>query len=209
MMPKWKKRVRWLVWASSGVFVLAGLAWVCAPWLLVVDSGTDAADAVVVLGGEPWTRPARAVAVYREIMDQARRGNPINPHPSSLNSPLVLVSGNGDCEGVRKQIMAGGVPATVITVECESRSTWENAQFSVKLLRERNSTNVIIVTSWFHSRRSLACFSKAAPEIQFRSCPTASLPSGIRHPDAYTVRRVFQEYAKIVYYWVFYGVPPW
>lgn len=192
MSPVLKRRLRRLVYAGLCAFVVLLLAWVFAPAILVVDSGAIKADAEVVLGGEPWTRPKRAAEVFKESA------------PS-----LVIVSGNGDCGAVRRQMEADGVPASAITTECESRSTWENAQLSVKLLREKNATNVVIVTSWFHSRRSLACFEKVAPEMHFYARPTVCPPSGLRHPDAYTMKRVFQEYAKIAYYWVVYGVPPW
>ena len=192
MSPLAKKRVRRLVAALLAIFSTVVLGWVFAPAILVVDSGAVRVEAEVVLGGEPWTRPLRAAEVFKESQ------------PS-----LVIVSGNGDCEGVRKQMEANGVPAAVIVTECESRSTWENAAFSVKLLRSHHATNVVLVTSWFHSRRSLACFQKAAPVMQFVSRPTLCPPSGLRHPDAYTVKRVFQEYAKIGYYWVMHGVPPW
>jgi uncharacterized SAM-binding protein YcdF (DUF218 family) len=96
------------------------LGWVFAPALLMIDSGAQTAEAVVVLGGEPQTRPNRGAEVFKESQ-----------------AALVIVSGNGDCQDVRRQMEARGVPGTVIETECDSRSTWENALFSVKLLRRR------------------------------------------------------------------------
>ena len=209
MSPAAKRRVRALVAAALVLLVVTVCGWVFAPQLLVVDSSMRPADALVVLGGEPWTRPKRAVEIYQEIVATAPRGTGSNSHPSTINSPLVVVSGYGDCEEVRRQMEGDGVPARVIVAEFESRSTWENARFSVKLLREKSVTSVVIVTSWSHSRRSLACFQKAAPEIRFYSRPTPCPPAGLRHPDSYTFNRVFQEYAKIAYYWLAHGIPPW
>jgi uncharacterized SAM-binding protein YcdF (DUF218 family) len=203
------RRVKAFTAGATGLLVVAVCGWVFAPQLLVVDSSARPADALVVLGGEPWTRPKRAAEVYQEVVAAALHGTGGDSRPSAVGFPLVLVSGKGDCEDVRRQLKEDGVPAGAIVTESESRSTWENARFSVKLLREKNVSNVIIVTSWAHSRRSLACFQKAAPEIHFFSRPTPRPPAGLRHPDSYTLGRVFQEYAKIAYYWVAYGIPPW
>lgn len=187
MNAKLKQRLR----------VLAGLAgllvtgWIAAPSILVVDSGVRDANAEVVLGGEPWTRPARAAEVFQET------------HPA-----LVIVSGDGDCGDVRRQMEARGVPAAAIVTECQSRTTRENALFSVKLLRAHGVTNAVIVTSWYHSRRAMACFQAAAPEITFYSRPTHR-PAGLAvWVNRYERGRFHQEYGKILYYWVVHGVSP-
>ena len=184
--------------------------------------------AIIVLGGEAWTRPQRAAEVFREITGQratfpspegagvgsgggtgAERGSLKTEILKRENSgPLMIVSGNGDCEGIRQMLEARGVPHAVIETECESSNTLENARFSVKLLREHRLTNAVIVTSWYHSRRALACFQQAAPEITFYSCPTAAPPGRSWWPGKHERARIMQEYAKIAYYWVVYGVWP-
>jgi hypothetical protein len=40
------------------------------------------------------------------------------------------------------------------------------------LLRQMGAKRVIIVTSWYHSRRALACFEHYAPDIKFYSRPS-------------------------------------
>jgi uncharacterized SAM-binding protein YcdF (DUF218 family) len=203
---KGKRRLRIAV-ALAAILVLAvPLAWLTAPKFLVVDTGipsgslassasgkTGEANAIglVVLGGEPWTRPERGAEVYAEV------------HPA-----LVIASGEGDCDDVRRQLEARGVPATEIVTEGKSTSTYENAQFSVKLLREHHLTRVVIVTSWYHSRRALASFREAAPEIQFYSCPTIQPPSISRWPNRYERDRILREYGKLLYYWLVHGVNP-
>ena len=226
MNPKLKKRLKWLVRLLCALLLLVLAGWVFAPWLLVVESPVAEADAVVVLGGEPWTRPTRGAEVFHEVKAEKLKTEKLKGDTSSLsgagdpafqhfsisafqNLPLVIVSGDGDCQDVRRQMEARGVPHAVIVTECESRNTFENAALSVKILRERQITNVVIVTSWYHSRRALACFESAAPEIHFASRPTSCPPAGVRHPDSYIVKRVFQEYAKIAYYVVGHGVLPW
>jgi uncharacterized SAM-binding protein YcdF (DUF218 family) len=198
--PKWKKRSRWLL--ALLLLGLAGFtlvaAWVGAPVVLLVDTSFTparaedlrSAGALVVLGGEPWTRPERAAEVWRET-----------------RAARVIVSGEGDCQDVRRQLEARGVPSEIIQMECKSTSTYENAQFSVRLLRAQHITNAVIVTSWYHSRRALACFKRAAPEMHFQSRPTSSTTAF--WPDRYERKRILQEYAKLAYYWAVHGVPPW
>ncbi len=190
MNPKFKKRLRIFVVLAAPVLALL-IGWAIAPSLLIVDSGPHTANAEVILGGEPWTRPVRGAEIFQEA-----------------GAGFVIVSGDGDCEDVRRQIEARGVPAGSIVTECQSRTTQENALFSAKILRARAATNAVIVTSWYHSRRALACFQKAAPEIVFYSRPVARPPVKSWWPDAYQRKRITQEYAKIVYYWVAYGVSP-
>ena len=192
MTPKYKKYLRLAVRGVCVLLILVLMGWALAPALLVVDSGAQTADVVLVLGGEPQTRPTRGAEVFKES------------HPA-----LVIVSGNGDCQDVRRQMEARGVPGSVIETECESRSTRENALFSVKLLRAHHASNVVLVTSWYHSRRALACFQTAAPEIHFYARPTPCPPAVARRPDSYIAKRVFQEYAKIAYYRIFYGIASW
>ena len=225
MSPKLKKRLKFFVRIVIALLLLVLAGWVFAPWLLVIESPVQKADAVVVLGGESWTRPTRGAEVFREVKAEMLKTEKLKGEANSLTSgdsnfqrfsvsafqnfPLVIVSGDGDCQDVRRQMEARGVPHAVIVTECESRNTFENAALSVKLLRERHITNVVIVTSWYHSRRALACFESAAPEIHFASRPTSCPPAGVRHPDSYIVKRVFQEYAKTAYYVVGHGVLPW
>ena len=133
--------------------------------------------------------------------------SPSSPHPST--PPFFVATGLGDCESIAHDISAAGVPTNAIVVECASRSTWENAAFSIPLLREHHLTNIIIVTSWFHSRRALHCFQKQAPDLHFISVPTVEDRPRAGWPNQYDRDRVLLEYAKILLYWLRYGVCPW
>ena len=149
------------------------------------------ADVIVILGGETVHRWGRALELYKQGV-----------------APQMIVAGQGDCDEVRRALVREGVPNDAITLECQSRSTRENALFTVPLLRARSCRRVIIVTSWFHSRRALHCFQHYAPEIEFVSLPTtADLPKS-HWPDKYERRSVLIEYAKVLYYWLRYGIAP-
>jgi uncharacterized SAM-binding protein YcdF (DUF218 family) len=175
-----------LVLIALGVF-----AWFFPQQVLTVDSGPVKADAIVVLGGGMTERPERAAELFKQG-----------------EAPEILVSGKGDCASNEKLLEKEGVPEKVITLECGSHTTRENAEFSIPLLRQMGAHRVIIVTSWYHSRRALMCFEHYAPDLKFYSRPSyAGYPraewrsKGIRG-------RVKSEYLKLLGYWVRYGVWP-
>jgi uncharacterized SAM-binding protein YcdF (DUF218 family) len=172
------------------LLLLAAAGWFFPRWFLTVDSGPVNADVMVLLGGGSHERYERAVKLYR---DHA--------------APRIIVSGYGDCEINRFLLANAGVPARVIQLENQSRTTQENARYTIRLLREQKVKRVIIVTSWYHSRRALASFEHYAPEIRFYSRPsdTVAAIGGERHR---TGSRARLEYVKLLGYWMYYGVSP-
>lgn len=221
MTAKAKRRLRILAGCALVLALLLPAGWRMAPALLVVDSGlagkvvSNRVDAIIVLGGESWTRPARAAEVYQallssEAMPDGAGHTTDNPaRPTKVSTRLwLIVSGTGDGEVGRRKLVEQGVPEERILTEDKSTSTLENAQFSAELMRDRGLTNAIIVTSWFHSRRALACFEEVAPDLTFYSCPTAGPSSNSVWLNRYERDRVLREYGKLLFYWVIYGVNP-
>jgi hypothetical protein len=123
-------------------------------------------------------------------------------------APRIIVSGYGDCEINRYLLITAGVPANAIELENKSRTTRENAQFTIKLLRERKLKRVIIVTSWYHSRRARACFRHYAPELKVYSRPSYFAATRTDWSHNRIGSRVRLEYVKLLGYWVRYGVCP-
>jgi uncharacterized SAM-binding protein YcdF (DUF218 family) len=177
---------RWL--AALAVLVLA-LVVVLGTFefqLLCVTSRLKSSDAIVVLGGEPVISAEHAARLATNGL-----------------APLIIVTGNGDCESNRRIIIRHGVPTNHVVLECASRTTQENALLTVKLLRERKCQRVILVTSWFHSRRALGSFRKYAPEIEFISVPVERTK-----PWRYERGYVMSEYLKTIGYVVRFGIWP-
>lgn len=175
------------------VFLLAAgmAAWFFAPEVLTVDSGPLKANAIVVMGGGQGERPERAAELFK-----------------SGEAPLIVCTGNGDAGYNAALLTNSGVPASAILLEPDSHSTRENAKFTIALLRGRHLKSAIIVTTWYHSRRALACFEHYAPDLKFYSRPsyfgyrrTDWKPRGIG-------RFVKAEYVKSLGYWLRYGVCP-
>jgi uncharacterized SAM-binding protein YcdF (DUF218 family) len=151
----WRRGVLKIV-AGLVVFLVAAgvLAWLFPQQVLTVDSGPVKADVLVVLGGTP-DRAARAAELFKEGA-----------------APRILVSGFGDAGSNKQLLEREGVPAKAIILEGKSRTTQQNAELSIALLRQMGAKRVIIVTTWYHSRRGLMCFEHYAPEIQFYSRPS-------------------------------------
>ena len=145
---------RWLA-VLAGLVLVPVIILVAFPFsLLCVTSPLQSADAIVVLGGEPGARAKHAATLVTNGL-----------------APRVFVSGFGDCQTMRDVLIKHGVRTNIIELECDARTTQENALFTVQWLRAQKCRRVILVTSWFHSRRALSSFRKYAPEIKFLSAP--------------------------------------
>jgi len=157
---------------------------------LCLDSGPSRADVIILLGGGNHERAARAAELFNQRV-----------------APRIIVSGAGDAEINRRILIKDGVPAADIQLEPKSRTTRQNAMFSVKLLRQQNLRSAIIVTSWYHSRRALHTFEHFGRGIKFYSRPSYFWYT--RSGWSYEFyRHVYLEYLKIPGYWVGYGVCP-
>ncbi|MGH7971924.1 MAG: YdcF family protein [Limisphaerales bacterium] len=174
----------------------------CAPLLLLaafafphqvlcVDSGNVTGDALVVLGGGSYERPVRAAELLR---DRA--------------APCIIVTGFGDYETNRRTLRRQGVAASAIIVEPKATTTRENALFTIPLLRKLGAKHVLLVTSWYHSRRSLRCFRHYAPDIQFYSRPAYFAFPRDEWARQGIYRYIRGEYVKLAGYWLCYGICP-
>ena len=188
----WKRRLFWISLGAVITLVAAGLGIYLFPnQVLTVDSGPVKANVLVVLGGAPTERPQRAAELFK-----------------AGAAPLVICSGNGDASYYKKVLIKSGVPGEDILLEAKSRTTQENAEFTILMLRAQHLTNAIIVTSWFHSRRALACFEHYAPDIRFYSRPSyAGYPKSEWRSKGIN-GYIKAEYVKLLGYWVLYGVCP-
>jgi uncharacterized SAM-binding protein YcdF (DUF218 family) len=168
--------------------------WFSKVWrsLLVIESPISQADAILVLGGESQARPVAAAKLYREGV-----------------ASKVFIIGTGDHEANRRALLSGGVPEDRITIEKESKSTLENADFAKPLLEAAGVRRVLLVTSSFHARRALATFQQRIPGFEFGVTTSRigwwDTPRGRDQEDAWA--RI--EMWKIPAYWIFHGITPW
>ena len=187
---KWILRI-----APAAVILFSALAIVAVAFpqkFLCVDSGPAKADVIIILGGGTGSRerPEQAAELFKQ---QA--------------APRIIISGAGDDEINRRILIQNGVPAEKIGIERRSKTTAQNAQFTIPLLRQSDIHSAIIVTSWYHSRRAFETFEHYAPEIKFYSRPSYF---EFKRSDwtRLLTKRIFLEYLKLPGYWIRYGVCP-
>jgi uncharacterized SAM-binding protein YcdF (DUF218 family) len=145
---KARRLVDWLgrtTWGLLLVLVLlcGGLtaAWFLSPRLLYVEHGVVPADVIIVLGGDAEGRVWRGLELYKEGV-----------------GPTILLSGAGDGGLPRRRLELAGMDSRVIVEEDRSRNTRENAEYSVAWMRDQGLESAVVVTTWWHSKRALACF---------------------------------------------------
>jgi uncharacterized SAM-binding protein YcdF (DUF218 family) len=188
----WKRWHFWAFLGAIGAFLLAACGCYFFPrQILTVDSGPVKADVLVVLGGGSTERPQRAAELFK-----------------SSEAPLIVCTGFGDAGDNQACLTNSGVPPAAILLESKSRTTQENAQFTIVMLHARHLKSAIIVTSWYHSRRALACFEHYAPDIKFYS-----RPSYVGYPRSDWKSKgingyIKAEYEKLLGYWLCYGICP-
>jgi uncharacterized SAM-binding protein YcdF (DUF218 family) len=185
------RRFRAVATAAALALALGLVCFLFPRQILCVQNENARADAIVVLGGDFGERSTHAAELFR-----------------SGAAPKIIVSGAGDCTYNMQVLRSAGVPASAIEVEGRSMSTRENAEFSIPLLRAEGAKRVIIVTSWYHSRRALHCFRHYAPEMQFYSRPSLDAYARSDWRRAGTWRYIDGEYVKLVGYWICYGICP-
>lgn len=80
---------------------------------------------------------------------------------------LVILSGAPVAEGEAMEdlITTLGVPRERVVVESASTSTRENAERSLKILRERGFDTIVVTTSATHLRRALREFERAGAQV--------------------------------------------
>ena len=158
--------------------------------ILFVEDKLQRASAIVLLGGGSGDRALRAAELFRQGW-----------------APEVLVVGSGDCQHNLRRLVPSGVPPARVMLECASRNTKENAALSVPLIRQQRWRKVILVTSWYHSRRALAVFRSEAPEVEWISAPSYSGGIDMTRKPAFTeIGTVMLEYVKLGWYTLRYGV---
>jgi uncharacterized SAM-binding protein YcdF (DUF218 family) len=197
----------------GAVILLA--AWLPAAWLaaeaLVVNSGMERADAVVVLAGSSTyrERARRAAELFREgrapliaLTDDGLRGG---WSVEEQRNPLFV-------ERAAEELRRGGVPdERIVRIGGTVASTYEEA-LRVREFAERNGLrSVLAVTGAYQSRRALwtlrRVFSGSGVEVGVEAAPPGEESP---RPALWWCSRlgwvlVPGEYFKMVYYWARYG----
>src|SRR5581483_786835 len=146
-------------------------------WYPVTRFPSGDAEAIVVLGATIY-KPDRSQPVpllEQQAYLRCRRALWLYRNWKSL--PIVVsggpVSAKSDlavADVMRDALVEWGVPADRIWVERASRSTYENAAFTARILRDRTIHRVALVTEGYHIMRSVLCFRKQKVDVIPAGC---------------------------------------
>ncbi|WP_297202922.1 YdcF family protein [Thermanaeromonas sp.] len=176
------------------------LPWV-ARWLATGDKVLEQTDVIIVLSGEQGERVETAVKLYKQ----------------GFAPRLLMTGGPVEWNVPAAEIMAWqaeslGVPPQDIVLERRASSTYENAVYTLEILKEKGWRSAIVVTSPYHLRRTRFIFEKVFAgsniRLSFYGAEDAWLvPEEWWHDDK-GIEVVGIEYLKLLWYFVRYGFSP-
>jgi uncharacterized SAM-binding protein YcdF (DUF218 family) len=121
----------------------------------------------------------------------------------------VLTIARPEADEMFKAMKLMGVPDSVMVIENQSRNTYESAINVKEFFKRANSRDtVLLITSAFHMRRSMACFTKAGLPTKAFSCdfythPTTLTPDELLVPKAEAIltwQKLFKEWLGMLAY---------
>lgn len=154
--------------------------------LLIVNEEPKPVDVIIVLsGGED--RVEHGVRLYQQGY-----------------ANKILFTGGGS-QKMKEQAMSLGIKEDQILLEGKSRTTFENAKYSIEIIRAQGFQSAIIVTSPTHTRRANIIFSQFFKGVDLTIC---SVPYDLSIADKWwkdrnTAEVVITEYLKLIWHYLF------
>ena len=154
---------------------------------LIVNEKPQKADVIIVLNGSDDRVPYAA-----ELYQLGYAGK-------------VLLS--GDDSYMTQQALASGIPQSALLLENQSKTTFENARYSLKIVQDQGYKSAIVVTSAYHTRRAGIIFDQFFKGIRLTICAVPypyDLSMGQSWwKNRYTTGFVATEYLKLVWHYLF------
>lgn len=154
---------------------------------------------IIVLSGEQGERVETGVRLYRQ----------------GFAPRLLMTGGLVEWNVSAADIMAWqaetlGVPPQDVVLERRATSTYENAIYSLEILREKGWRSAIVVTSPYHLRRTRFIFEKLFAgsniRLSFHGTENPWLVPEKRWRQDRGMEVVGMEYFKLVWYFMRYGM---
>ena len=162
---------------------------------LNLPSNVAKADVVVVMGGDVQQRLTPGVELFEQ----------------GFAPKLWYTGGDVPASMALAQAVEMGVPAEA-TAHLLGTSTWEETEQVAIQSQEQGLHSVLIVTSWYHGRRTLCSLRQhlQGADVQIYYQPVGYDDYG---PDNWWLtetgrKLIFSEMGKLGYYWLNYGLVP-
>lgn len=163
----------------------------------------DKADAIVVLSGGGPNRLIRGIALYKQGLA------PELWYTGDM--PVENMTRFTDGRLARQFALDDGVPEDAIHL-LPTTSTWEDGIEIAALAENRQIRSILLVTSWYHSRRSLSVIrhhlGKSGIEVYFSASDNVSCGPENWWQSEEGLVAVVNELIKFGYYWWRYGLVP-
>lgn len=117
--------------------------------------------------------------------------------------PGVVAYGVAEADKLKEFFLMAGVPKSDLLIENEAKNTYENAQYTVTMLRKNPEyKSFILITSAFHMRRAAGCFSKAG--LAFDTFPVDYYSHESRWEDLIpsASMQAFQLWSLLIHEWI-------
>jgi uncharacterized SAM-binding protein YcdF (DUF218 family) len=169
------------------------------------------ADAIVLLGGA--MRGDTHMGTLPDLNQRADRLVYAVALYKAGKAPVLVLTGGGvegartEAEQMKDLLEVMGVPSQHVLLEKKSRNTHDNAVYSAQLLKARGMDRILLVTSAYHMRRSLALFEAQgldvvpAPTDYQRLVTSQVLPGWL--PTVGNLYQSTDALHEIVGYWVY------
>lgn len=148
---------RWLYLFIVMIFVLCSFVFFKAGSYLVINDSPEKADLIICLSGDKGQRTIHAVDLYQQNY-----------------APKILFSGGNVYDDITMaQLMAEhaqklGVPKEAVIIEKRANSTYQNALFCKEMLRGKDISSIIIVSSDYHMRRVQLTYSRVFADTNIK-----------------------------------------
>ncbi len=186
------------------------VVWFLAEPLKITDTPCKA-DAIVVFAGGVG-ESGQAGQGYLERVEYA-----VELYKSGFAKNIIFLSGYmyvfKEPLVMKAVAVSLGVPTDAIILEDRASNTYENVEFSEKILKDKGWKEILVVSSPYHMRRVSLVFKKTGkgtkvlytpiPLSSFYSHKTGNYYSGgnWKQIDFKQVEGIFREYSAIAYYW--------
>ena len=143
-------------------------------WYSYSHNPVGNADAIVVLSASVYPRDASEPEMLPGYGTYLRCQYAAWLYRNWKQLPIVASGGLDHdivmADVMRKTLESSGVPGNMIWSEGASRSTYENALFTARLLRAKNIRRIVLVTEAYHMLRSAQCFRKQGLDVIPAGC---------------------------------------
>ncbi len=204
---RWGAVVGILFLLGTGLYLFRHSILRAAGDLLIVEHSLSQADALFVLGGNPYDRGLEAVRLFEK--GYAPRifctGKSISPTLQALgkNIPEAWVT--------KELLVRKGVPTERVRALKVGKSTKNEGRAILSLCREKGYDTAIVVSDKFHTRRVDRTFSplfeKARIELIVKGAPSTRYRESEWWRWEEGMIMVNNEYVKLFYYWWKYDRP--